>query len=144
MNIPITLANGNTVELNNITESGNGYIRFSDGTQICFGTFEKVLNKLEYDQSTIETATCECQITFPKSFTTTPTVTYSGLFSMLWEDNTGRWHQSIIPPYLSNIYITEFSIILTPPFGSLTQLRQLHSLRIMNGNYIAIGKWKYD
>ena len=37
MNVPITLANGNTVELNNITESGNGYIRFSDGTQICYG-----------------------------------------------------------------------------------------------------------
>ena len=40
MNVPITLANGNTVELNNITESGNGYIRFSDGTQICYAVYQ--------------------------------------------------------------------------------------------------------
>ncbi len=40
MNVPITLANGNTVELNNITESGSSYIRFSDGTQICYAIYQ--------------------------------------------------------------------------------------------------------
>ena len=55
MNVPITLANGNTVELNNITESGSGYIRFSDGTQICYATY----------QHNNELST---EVSFPRSF----------------------------------------------------------------------------
>ena len=55
MNVPITLANGNTVELNNITESGSGYIRFSDGTQICYAIYQ-------HDNS------LSCEVSFPRSY----------------------------------------------------------------------------
>ena len=32
--------NGSSIPLSNIVESGDGYIRYSDGTQICYGTIE--------------------------------------------------------------------------------------------------------
>ena len=46
-----------------ISESGNGYIRFNDGTQICYGTINNA-----YHLTTI---------TYPKPFLSMPCVTFS-------------------------------------------------------------------
>ena len=130
------------VPLANIIESGDSYIRYSDGTQICYGSFTKN-SDLRYDQSNIETATCESRITFPKFFTAIPAVTYSGIFSMLWQDNiNGAEHMTVIPSYLSALSTNGFAVSVNPPFGVFTKLNQLHQIRISRGNYIAIGKWK--
>ena len=131
------------VPLANIIESGVGYIRYSDGTQICYGSFAKVLKDLKYDQSKIDTASCESKITFPKFFTAIPTVTYSGVFSMIWQDNiNGAEHSTAIPSYLSSLSTNGFAVTVAPPFGVFAKLNQLHQIQISRGNYIAIGKWK--
>ena len=131
------------VPLANIIESGVGYIRYSDGTQICYGSFTGVNSGLKYDQSNIDTVVCESRITFPTSFTATPAVTYSGFFNMLWQDNiNGAEHMTVIPSYLSALSTNGFTVTVAPPFGVFTRLNQLHQIQISRGNYIAIGKWK--
>ena len=131
------------VPLANIIESGVGYIRYSDGTQICYGYFTNELKGLKYDQSKIDTVSCESKITFPKIFTAIPAVTYSGVFSMIWQDNiNGAEHSTVIPSYLSSTSTNGFTVLVTPPFGVFTKLNQLHLIKISRGNYIAIGKWK--
>ena len=131
------------VPLANIIESGDGYIRYSDGTQICYGSFTGVNSGLKHNQSNIETVACESRITFPKFFTAIPAVTYSGVFSMLWQDNiNGAEHSTIIPSYLSVLSTSQFTVTVAPPFGVFTKLNQLHQIKISRGNYIAIGKWK--
>ena len=131
------------VPLANIIESGVGYIRYSDGTQICYGSFTGVNSGLKYDQSNIDTVACASRIAFPASFTAIPAVTYSGVFSMIWQDNiNGAEHSTAIPSYLSALSTNGFTVTVAPPFGVFTQLNQLHRIQISRGNYIAIGKWK--
>ena len=131
------------VPLANIIESGDGYIRYSDGTQICYGSFTNILEGLKVDQSKIDTVSCKSKITFPKFFTAIPAMTYSGLFSMIWQDNiNGAEHNTAIPSYLSILSTNGFTVSVDPPFGVFTKLNQLHQVRISKGNYIAIGKWK--
>ena len=82
MNVPITLANGNTVELNNITESGKGYIRFSDGTQICYdsftNTFVQLVGGYKQDIKYVSSITY-----FPKAFINNPIIyAYSPMHSV--------------------------------------------------------------
>ena len=102
-----------------IEESGEGYIRFSDGTQICYGRFWNVSN------SSI--------INYPKPFISDPALT-------LTRDFTSEGIQSGTCAALW--YPTEYNGDRTSHFtieGDTTLFSENTSLY---GTYIAIGRWK--
>ena len=134
MNVPITLANGNTVELNNITESGSGYIRFSDGTQICYGDALIFAKKdCNYFYGTI---------TYPKTF--------SGrvnLFAIHTDCTTDESMDSILNNLTPSTWLWNAYIEAT--ISSQTRgLIRYYSKNVGDGktnistSYLAIGRWK--
>ena len=128
MNVPISLFNGKSIELNNIVKSGNNYIRFSDGTQICYGVFA-ISNKTYPSNGYVH-----YELTYPRTFDALPAAGFANI------DN-------VQPTSLSTEVKANFSIMTCG--GSSSDL----FINIYNGNsqsvkasvylnYIAIGRWK--
>lgn len=128
MNVPISLFNGKSIELNNIVESGNNYIRFSDGTQICYGTFG--IGNRTYSPN----GYARYDLIYPKTFDALPAAGIANI------DN-------VQPTSLSTKVKANFSIMSCS--GSSSDL----FIYVYNGNsesvkasvylnYIAIGRWK--
>lgn len=97
-----------------IDSFGTGWIRFSDGTQVCYGTFSD-------DQTT----------NFPKAFNAPPSVTVSavGYSSDTYSGAGGV--ASLNDRYVSAGYFR----------GGLTTTYTT-GFRYSSGNYIAVGRWK--
>ena len=129
MNVPISLFNGKSIELNNIVESGDNYIRFSDGTQICYGQLS-VPNTTYSSNGYYHRRTA-----YPKTFDALKTTVVANI-------------NYVQPTSLSNIVKANFSIMAC---GSASS-RDIW-VEVYNGNsesvtasvyvnYIAIGRWK--
>ena len=127
MNVPMTLSNGKSIELNNITESGNGYIRFSDGTQICYGF--NLLPDPGY-----KTHRISHKFTYPKPFSDTPVCSIIRQLCGSENSNIEIIDRDFrIDRTVSNNSICLFDVIYTEGdanFGTT------------NTAYIAIGRWK--
>ena len=128
MNVPMSLPNGKSIELNNITESGTGYIRFSDGTQICYGTCNAS------NESGIKSDRLAGKFTYPKSFISSPACSvirqyygYSENLNVLTENFT-------IDRIVSSSSICLFDIVCTTGETVFPE--------ITSAKYIAIGRWK--
>ena len=123
----MTLSNGKSIELNNITESGNGYIRFSDGTQICYG-FNLLPNPGQ------KTHRISHKFTYPKPFNDTPICSIIRQATVSENSNINIIDKDFrIDRIASNNSICIFDVIYTEGeayFG------------ITNTTYIAIGRWK--
>lgn len=125
MNVPISLPNGKSIELNNITESGTGYIRFSDGTQICYGIVSIQTNDAIH-------ANKEFTIynNFPKKFISNPTLSIlrQQVNSNMEELNT----RIKVVDAISTVTGSSVRFISTASFNKL----------YVDFSYIAIGRWK--
>lgn len=97
-----------------IDSSGTRWIRFSDGTQVCYGTFSD-------DRTT----------NFPKAFNAHPSVTVSAVGYNSDNYNGIGGVASLNDKYVSAEYFR----------GGLTNT-YLTSFRSSSGNYIAVGRWK--
>lgn len=97
-----------------IDSSGTGWIRFSDGTQVCYGTFsnDKITN-------------------FPKAFNASPSVTVSAVG---YDSNTYNGIGGVAP--LDDRYVSEKYFR-----GGLAKT-YMSEFRYSSGNYIAVGRWK--
>ena len=120
MNVPMKLANGNSIELNNITESGTGYIRFSDGTQICYESKEYTYKK------TIDAGYNKFgPFTFKKSFTNHPIISMN------------RQNAMDFPLYFTSVSANNAEYSFT-----LYTERDCGTFNTISYSYIAIGRWK--
>ena len=97
-----------------IDSSGTGWIRFSDGTQVCYGTFSN-------DRTT----------NFPKAFNAPPSVTVSAVG---YNSDTYSGIGGVAS--LDNRYVSAEYFV-----GCLTKT-YVSSFRYSSGNYIAVGRWK--
>ena len=132
-----------SIPLSNIVDSGDGYIQYSNGTQICYGSFNSKISNLKYDQSTLESAAHRADVTFKKPFYMPPyLITDSSQSGIIWQDNiNGNEHCTYRCSYTGSITRTGFSVTQQGPFGFISSLNQLHQL-LVSGRYIAIGRWK--
>ena len=74
MDINLQKRNGEMISIGSgIAESGEGYIRFSDGTQICYGSISNAYN------GTI--------IRYPEAFSAMPYITFSYISSYVTDNN---------------------------------------------------------
>lgn len=115
-----------TKDLQNIVESGDGYIKYSDGTMICYGktTFEKtsvVAYGALYRSVSIQ------YDNFAKPFISTPITSYS--FTELSPNNFSA---------MIAIYITATT---TNP-GKVCIVKENNDQISGTISYIAIGRWK--
>ena len=121
----MTLSNGKSIELNNITESGNGYIRFSDGTQICYRvtsiqTDDKITHNVDFTVYTL----------YPKPFISIPAL------SVLRQQVNSNMS-------LLNTNIKVIDAISTVNGASVRFVSSTDFVKIyIDFSYIAIGRWK--
>lgn len=97
-----------------IDSFGTGWIRFSDGTQVCYGTFSN-------DRTT----------NFPKAFNASPSVTVSAVGYDRDTYNGIGGVASLNDRYVSAEYFR----------GGLTKA-YMTNFSYSSGNYIAVGRWK--
>ena len=119
-----------SIPLSNIVESGKNYIRFSDGTQICFSLQQiSYTNAIEVGKSII------IQITYAKPFISYPILMVTPL------DGYGDPYELLESGLPRNINAGAVTTSLTKGCCILTN----NSKMPMNPaiiNYLAIGKWK--
>ena len=128
MNVPMSLSNGKSIELNNITESGTGYIRFSDGTQICYGICNAP------NESGIKTDRVVGKFTYPKSFISPPTCSV-----IRQNDDNSENIDSLIRNFTIDRIVSSSSICL---FDIVCTVGETVFPNITSARYIAIGRWK--
>lgn len=97
-----------------IDSSGTGWIRFSDGTQVCYGTFSN-------DRTT----------NFPKAFNASPSVTVSAVG---YDSDTYNGVGGVASLNDRDVSAEYFR-------GGLTKT-YMTSFEYSSGNYIAVGRWK--
>ena len=125
VNVPMTLSNGKSIELNNITESGSNYIRFSDGTQICYRvvsiqTDDKITHDVDFTVYTL----------YPKPFISTPAL------NVLRQQVNSDMSQL-------NTNIKVIDAISTVNGASVRFVSSADFAKIyVDFSYIAIGRWK--
>ena len=111
-----------TQNLQNIVESGDGYIKYSDGTMICYGTSSGSSDNTDYWSQFVRTSDT-LQINFPQKFISTPIVCA-----------TPNYEGGTVSIMTSTITTSSFKFIILKIKGA-TQTN--YSLR-----YVAIGKWQ--
>lgn len=108
-----------------IIESGDGYIKYSDGTMICYGNYSGTTKLADYFNWCKRTEE-NIIVTFKKEFISAPTVI-------------------IIPLYFSYVFSVMLNQIKTTGFG-FTGLK-VNGAAINTSvqiHYMALGKWKSD
>lgn len=112
-----------TKHLQNIAESGDGYIKYSDGTMICYGNYRGTTKLADYFNWCKRTEE-NISVTFKKEFISAPTVI-------------------VTPLYFSYVFSIMLNQIKTTGFG-FTGLKTNGAAidTSVNINYIALGKWK--
>lgn len=110
------------IQLISVTEAGDGYIRFSNGLQICHAMI-----KDETPNETIGNLN-GCTITFAMPFISEPSLILS------------RWLDDL---YCSNEYRKEihYSVLGRKSFV-VVGVNEADKAKVINFSYIAIGKWK--
>lgn len=107
-----------------IEEAGTGYIRFGDGTQICYGS----ANPSAFPNNNV----CTGSGTFAQEFTTTPTVITS-----LWGSLSNASNELTINVKVSGITTSYFTFSEQSSAGAFGT-----AARRMTVQYLAIGRWK--
>lgn len=82
-NIPVTANNLNEMQnilndnIENANDTGSGYIKYPDGTMVCYGTISGDSALSEYWSNFKKTA--DITINFPQEFYSVPSITLTGL-----------------------------------------------------------------
>lgn len=110
------------IQLISIAEAGNGYIRFSNGLQICYSIIHG-----ETPSETIGNLNGGT-VTFARPFISEPSITVS------------RWMNDL---YYNNEYKKEihYSELRCKSFR-IVGINEADEAKVINFSYIAIGKWK--
>lgn len=111
-------------KLDNIIESGTGYIKYVDGTMICWGSVNGNCHTWSAWGSLYQSNTVPLG-QFPVPFTSTPIVTISG-----YNSATGGWVTPVNSVTATDVGI--FSVVRPNDPGA----------QPFQVSYIAIGKWK--
>ena len=114
--------NGINGTIDEIIESGDGYIKYSDGTMICYNTVSGTTSLASY-WSQFQRG--QLSVTFPQTFTSVPSITISSI-------NTESYAQLSFGA--DSITVSSFIAKVFKP-NSATNTG-------VNFSYIAIGKWK--
>ena len=110
------------IQLISIAEAGNGYIRFSNGLQICYAIIS-----LPYRNEAV--GNCNgSTITFTMPFIDRPSLTLSRYMDDLGYSNE----------YIKDIHYSE----LTDHSFIIVGNDMADAAKVINFSYIAIGKWK--
>ena len=119
-----------SIPLSNIVESGKNYIRFSDGTQICF-YFQQIsyTNEIKAGSSVI------VPITYAKPFISYP------ILMVTASDGHGDLNELLESGLPRNIHVGAVTTSLTKGCCILTNNSRM-SINQVTANYLAIGKWK--
>lgn len=109
-------------------ESGDGYIKYSDGTMICYGEYN-ITGETVADFWGKGYVGKGCTITFPQEFINPPIISISS-----------RESENGAIANISVIYqkITTTNVI----FRTLYATNNTSYIKYIRGSYIAIGKWK--
>ena len=120
---PVTANNLNEMndKLKNIAESGDGYIKYSDGTMICYGSSSGTSTTSHFYQYLYRLAE-SLIINFPATFSEIPVVT-------------------LTPDYTSSIFACTTNEITVSQI-KFTPIKAGESGNSYTVHYIAIGKWK--
>ena len=107
-----------------IIESGDGYIKYSDGTMICYGSTSGSSTNTDY-WGQFERTDDKLSVDFPQNFISTPIVCA-----------TPNYEGSTVSIMTSTITVSSFKFIILRIKGTTPTNYGL--------KYIAIGKWKSD
>ena len=119
-----------SIPLSNIVESDKNYIRFSDGTQICFS-----LQQISYTNEIEDGRSVVVPITYPKPFISYPILMVTPL------DGYGDPYELLESGRPRNIYAGSVTTSLTKGCCILTNNSRM-PINSATVNYLAIGKWK--
>ena len=113
--------NDKLTNLQNIAESGDGYIKYSDGTMICYGSSSGTSTTSHFYQYLYRLAE-NLIINFPATFSEIPVVT-------------------LTPDYTNGIFACPTNEITVSQI-KFTPIKATNSGNSYTVHYIAIGKWK--
>lgn len=108
------------IQLISVAEAGDGFIRFSNGLQICYGVIVG-LTQIDGNHNN-ET------IIFSKPFSDTPAITVSRIMN----------YSSVVNELKTDIWYSH----ATPSEFILYGYDEADAAKVINFSYIAIGKWK--
>ena len=130
MNVPISLANGSSVELSNVTESGSGYVRFSDGTQVCYGITSDVISDNKDDDGYINIT-----LSYPKAFVGIPIIVPIRQINV----NTSDFNET---SNLNLLYSINCCVSSSEKFTVKYYMEKNYNNYKPDISYIAIGKYR--
>lgn len=108
------------IQLISVTEAGDGYIRFSNGLQICYGII--IASTQASGNHDAET------ISFSKPFSDIPAITISRIMN----------RTSVVDELKTDIFYSYASASEFILYGN----NEADSANVINFSYIAIGRWK--
>lgn len=113
------------VQIETGSDSNGNYIKYSDGTLICYGTVSKgvVSYTNSYYEKLIRSSVENMTITYPCAFSSIPSCTINCIGKAKWL-----------------ILSSQGTTTTTPPFTVVCPIVETNEEVIVN--YIAIGKWK--
>mgnify|MGYP001853675476 CR=1 FL=1 len=110
--------------INGVIENGEGYIKFGDGTQICYGNIAFDIGTMTQQSSFWRYDNANLSISFPTSFVSKPLIVATVV--------AGNYGSLLYVINCTNEKITQLNVL------TLTNASNQRT----NINYIAIGKWK--
>ena len=110
--------------INGVIENGEGYIKFGDGTQICYGNIAFDIGTMTQRSQFWQYQDTDLSISFAKSFVSKPSVSGTVV--------AGNYASLLYVINCTNEKITQLNVL------TLTNASNQRT----NINYIAIGKWK--
>lgn len=120
----------NSVAISSIIESGSNssgsWIKYSDGSMICYATVERVIN-FNTSSGSLYTGTMNNSITFPQQFVTLPRVVINT------QNDTDYYYCVVYGVLRNKTSITSVTFLRTTSPGAAVPI---------NFAYIAIGRWK--
>ena len=119
-----------SIPLSNIVESDKNYIRFSDGTQICFS-----LRQISYTNGIEDGRSVAVPITYAKPFISYPILMVTAV------DGYGDPNALLESGLPRKIHVGAVTTSLTNGYCIFTNNSRM-SINQVTANYLAIGKWK--
>lgn len=112
------------VESGSVIENGEGYIKFGDGTQICYGNIEFDIGTMTQRSQFWQYQDTDLSISFAKSFVSKPSVSGTVV--------AGNYASLLYVIDCTNEKITQLNVLTLADASN----------QKTNINYFAVGKWK--
>ena len=133
MDVNLVTQSSSLLQLANIVESGVGYIRYSDGSQICYG---ELFNRRQDSFPISNPTDFYAMANFPKEFSFVPLCVWSIHRSLEMNSIVGNIENKLKTD--ASASTTYFKLTFTPVYGTQNGYSEL----LIYATYIAIGRWK--